>query len=344
MLQLAFPQMIYPWVIFVFQHLLTGLPGKSIATGVDIIYYFHYPKIMNMYKYCFAFYLVLLLVSCESSKPVVSEEEWVPLFNNKDLSGWDIKIAGHDLNDNFNNTFFVKDSLLVVGYSGYEKFTKEFGHIYYNQPFSYYKVRLQYQFYGDQLTGGPDYARLNSGIMMHSQSAASLGKEQSFPVSLEMQFLASDSANKKHTGNLCTPGTWVSMNGEPAYDHCIDSKSAYYNADEWVTAEAVVLGDSVIHQLINGDTVLTYEKPVTGGGFVGGAFNWSTGGFGADSAQWIQKDGMPLASGYIALQAESHPIRFKKVELLNLEGCMDKSAVNYKSYYIKADNSKCTYK
>lgn len=297
-----------------------------------------------MYKYCFALYALLMFASCEPSKPVVSEEAWVPLFNSKDLTGWDIKIAGHDLNDNFNNTFYVKDSMLVVDYSGYEKFTKEFGHIYYKQPFSYYKVRVQYQFWGEQLTGGPDYARLNSGIMMHSQAAASLGKEQTFPVSLEMQFLASDSTRKVHTGNLCTPGTLVSMNGAPAYDHCIDSKSPYYGADEWISAEAIVYGDSVIHQLINGDTVLTYEKPVVAGDFVSSAYNFTFGGFGADSAQWIGKKNMPLTSGYIALQAESHPIRFKNVELLNLEGCMDPKATNYKSYYIKADNAKCTYK
>jgi hypothetical protein len=297
-----------------------------------------------MYRYFFALYALLFLVSCDPAKPVVSEEEWEPLFNKKDLAGWDIKIAGHDLNDNFNNTFYVKDSMLIVDYSGYEKFTKEFGHIYYNKPFSYYKVRVKYQFYGKQLTGGPDYAWLNSGIMMHSQSAASLGKEQTFPVSLEMQFLASDSANKRHTGNLCTPGTLVSMNGVPAYDHCIDSKSKYYDEDEWISAEAIVYGDSVIHQLINGDTVLTYEKPVVAGDFVNSAFNFTSGGFGADSVQWIQKKNMPLTSGYIALQAESHPIRFKNIELLNLEGCMDKNATNYKSYYIKADNSKCIYK
>lgn len=297
-----------------------------------------------MYKYSIVLYALLMLAACQSSKPVVSEEEWVPLFNNKDLTGWDIKIAGHDLNDNFNNTFYVKDSMIVVDYSGSKEFTKEFGHIYYNKPFSYYKVRVQYQFYGKQLTGGPGYAYLNSGLMLHSQSAASLSKEQSFPVSLEMQFLASDSAIKQHTGNLCTPGTVVSINGKPDNDHCIDSRSPFYDKQEWISAEAIVLGDSVIYHVINGDTVLTYEKPLIAGDFVNSDFNFTLGGFGADSAQWIQQKNRPLTSGYIALQAESHPIRFKNVELLNLEGCMDPEATNYKSYYIKADNTKCTYK
>jgi hypothetical protein len=34
-----------------------------------------------------------------------------------------------------------------------------------------------------------------------------------------------------------------------------------------------------------------------------------------------------LSEGYIALQAESHPTEFRKVELLNLVGCMDKKTL-----------------
>jgi hypothetical protein len=134
------------------------------------------------------------------------------------------------------------------------------------------------------------------------------------------------------------------MNGKINPDQCIDSNSPYYDEDAWVSAEADVYGDSVIHHLINGDTVLTYEKPMIAGDFVNSAYNFSFGGFGADSTYWIQNKNIPLNFGYIALQAESHPIRFRKVELLNLEGCMDNKALNYKSYYIKADNSKCKYK
>jgi len=297
-----------------------------------------------MHKYCFALLNLVITLSCSAQKNDPSKEEWIPLFNKKDLSGWDIKIAGFDLNDNAYNTFYVKDSMMVVDYSRYEKFTNQFGHIYYKQPFSYYKIRVEYQFYGKQLTGGPSYAYLNSGIMLHSQSASSVGKEQTFPVSLELQLLACDSINKRHTGNLCTPGTIVSMNGKINPDHCIDSNSPYYDEDDWVSSEADVYGDSIIHHIINGDTVLTYEKPMIAGDFVNSAFNFTNGGFGADSTHWIQSKNMPLTFGYIALQAESHPIRFRKVELLNLEGCMDKKALNYKSYYIKADNSKCKYK
>lgn len=277
-------------------------------------------------------------------KNTAAEKEWIQLFNKKDLTGWDIKIAHHDLNDNFNNNFYVQEGVLKVDYSGYKKFNGEFGHLYYKEPFSYYIVRVEYRFTGKQLDGGPGYAYLNSGVMLHSQSAASLSKDQSFPVSLELQLLASDEKQKRHNGNLCTPGTEVSMNGQPVAAHCIDSKSKNSYLNEWVTAEAVVYGDSIIHHIINGDTVLTYEKTRIGGGFVNTGMTWSTGGFAADSLQWIQQQGKPLKSGYIALQAESHPVEFRKVELLNLEGCTDPKAVNYKPYFVKSNNSACRYK
>jgi hypothetical protein len=288
--------------------------------------------------------ILISALSCNNSHEIDFSEEWLPLFNKKDLTGWDIKITHHNLNENLNNNFFVKDSLLRVDYSGFKKFDGAFGHLYYNQPFSYYKVRTEYRFYGKQLEGGPGYAFLNSGIMLHSQSAESVGKDQSFPVSLEMQFLASDSGHKRPTGNLCTPGTEVKMKGKKVNDHCVDASSKEYGAGEWVTAEAVVLGDSIIYHIINGDTVLSYENPIVGGGFVGGDNNWTWGGFGADSTKWKQQEGNALATGYIALQAESHPLEFRKVELLNLEGCMDKKASNYKPYFLKANNAKCEYK
>jgi hypothetical protein len=284
------------------------------------------------------------LISCSSgSSTETFNEEWIPIFNGKDLSGWDIKIAGYDLNDNFNETFRVEDSILKVDYSKYAKFENKFGHLYYNKPYSYYRVKLQYRFTDKQLKDGPDYAYLNSGIMLHSQSAASLGKAQTFPVSLEMQFLASNDSVKRTTGNLCTPGTQVSRNGAVVSAHCIDSSSPNYDEELWISAEAIVLGDSIVHHVIEGDTVLTYENTQVGGGFVNKDMNWRTGGF-ADSVLWGQKQNTPLKEGYIALQAESHPIEFRKIELLDLKGCKDPKAVNYKSYYVKSDPSQCRYK
>jgi hypothetical protein len=58
----------------------------------------------------------------------------------------------------------------------------------------------------------------------------------------------------------------------------------------------------------------------------------------------VKRDGVLLRGGSISLQAESHPVEFRKVELLNLAGCMDPQAVNYKPWYIKAENHLCQYK
>lgn len=271
------------------------------------------------------------------------QEEWQPLFNGKDLKGWDIKIAGHKVNDNYKNTFIAEDNMIRVNYKEYDKFTTEYGHMYYNKPFSHYKIRLQYRFTGTQVPGGASWNVRNSGIMLHSQSAASLGLDQDFPISLEMQYLGGLNAGERTTGNLCTPGTIVDIDGKTTEQHCINSTSKTYNGDQWVTAEAIVLGDSIVYHMIGGDTVLVFTNPKIGGGYVGKDHNFKDGKV-ASEEEWIKKSGTPLSSGYIALQAESHPIDFKNIELLNLKGCMDPKAVNYKSYYQVADNKTCSYK
>jgi hypothetical protein len=257
------------------------------------------------------------------------KKEWIQLFNGKDLKNWDLKIAGYDLNDNFGNTFRVENGMLKVGYDKYDKFDNKFGHIFYREKFSYYIVAVEYRFVGEQATGGPDWATRNSGIMLHSQSAQSMGKQQDFPISIEVQFLGGLGKGPRSTANLCTPGTHVEMNGKLFTQHCLNSSSKTYDGDQWVRVEVMVLGDSQIKHLVEGQTVLSYEKPQIGGEVV------------TNFDPKVKKDGTLLSEGYIALQAESHPIEFRKVELLSLVGCMDPKASNYKSYYVKPDNTRC---
>jgi len=251
------------------------------------------------------FLMILFLLSCVGGKKE-QPEKWIQLFNGKDLTGWDIKISGFPMNENFKNTFVVEDSLLKVNYSGYEKFNGEFGHLFYNQKFSHYRLCVEYRFTGDQVPDGPNWAFKNSGAMLHAQSAKSMGLDQDFPVSIEAQFLGGDAESDRPTANLCTPGTHVVYNGALLTQHCINSRSKTFRGDEWITVEMVVLGDSIIHHLVNGDTVLTYSKPQIDGGDLPEGFPLA--------------GGTPLKEGYIALQAESHPIEFRKVELLDLSG------------------------
>jgi hypothetical protein len=263
-----------------------------------------------------------------------NREDWIQLFNGKDLNDWQIKFAHHPLGDNFNNTFRVENGLLEVRYDRWTGFNGEFGHIFYNKPFSYYIVAAEYRFVGEQVTGagpGNAWAIRNNGIMVASQSPESMGLDQDFPMSIEVQLLGGLGKGPRSTGNLCTPGTNVVMEGKLVTRHCTNSTSKTYDGDQWVRVEAMVLGDSVIKHIVEGDTVLVYQKPQEGGG---SANNMKPG---------VMQEGKLISSGYITLQAETAPIDFRKVELLNLEGCTDPKASNYKTYFVKSDNSQCTY-
>ena len=183
-----------------------------------------------------------------------------------------------------------------------------FGHIYYREPFSDYHLVVEYRFTGSWLADAPEWARRNSGVMLHSQDARTVRKDQDFPISVEMQFLGGfDDGRARSTGNMCSPGTEVSMNGAHVAAHCVNSSSQTFDGDQWVRAEAIVRGDSITH-IINGDTVLGYTSPRIGGGVVNGF----------DPA--VKVDGTPLRSGYIALQGEGHPVEFRKVQLRRLVG------------------------
>ncbi len=260
-----------------------------------------------------------------------SQKEWIQLFNGKDLSDWAVKIAGYDLNDNFGNTFRVETGVLKVSYDQYDEFKNRFGHMFYRHPFSHYILAVEYRFVGDQVKGGPDWAFKNSGIMLHCQSPESMQKDQDFPISIEVQLLGGRASGDRPTANLCTPGTNVVRDGALFTTHCLNSSSPTFRGEEWVRAEAVVLGSSTIRHIVNGETVLSYEMPQIGGAAVN-HYN-----------PWVKEDGKLLSGGYIALQSESHPIEFRKVELLNLAGCMDEKAKNYKTYYVKAENAACQY-
>ena len=259
------------------------------------------------------------------------QKEWIQLFNGKDLSDWAVKITGHDLNDNFGNTFRVENGMIKVAYDQYDEFKSRFGHMFYRKPFSFYIVAVEYRFVGNQVKGGPDWAFKNSGVMLHCQSPESMQKDQDFPISIEVQLLGGRGTGERPTANLCTPGTHVVRDGALFTTHCLNSTSKTYHGEEWVRAEALVLGDSQIRHIVNGETVLSYEMPQIGGGAVN-HYN-----------PWAKEDGKLITGGYIALQSESHPIEFRKVELLNLAGCMDEKAKNYNSYYVKAENASCQY-
>ena len=259
---------------------------------------------------------------------------WIQLFNGRDLNDWLIKFAHHDLGENLHETFRVENGLLKVRYDKWTAFNGEFGHIFYREPFSYYLLAAEYRFVGTQLPAAKslEWAVRNNGLMLHAPHPKTMLKDQDFPISLEVQLLGGLSDGKpRPTANLCTPGTHVVIGDRLRTAHCTNSTSNTYDGDQWVRVEAVVHGGDSIKHVVDGQTVLEYSKPQIGGGMAQPA----------DPA--VKVDGTMLTGGYIALQAETAPIDFRKVELLNLEGCTDAKASNHKTYLVKSNPSMCRY-
>jgi hypothetical protein len=248
----------------------------------------------------------ILLAAIIFLTPVTNAQEWVSLFNGKDLSGWVPKFTGSPLGENYKNTFVVKDGVIRADYGQYTVFDAEFGHLFYKRPFETYKLRLEYRIHGEQIQGGPTWGFRNSGVMVLSQSPESMALGQFFPVSIEFQFLSQKGEGKRPTGRLCTPGTHVEINGKLITQHCTDNSADTFRGDGWVKAEIHVLPDGQIIHFVNGEQVLSYSAP---------QLDQTD-----KDAQRLIAAGHPimLSKGYIALQAESHPVDFRNIEILEL--------------------------
>lgn len=263
-----------------------------------------------------AFFFLLMTISCVAQKKT-KKDKWIKLFNGKDLKGWTVKIKDHPVNENWGNTFRVENGAIKVSYDQYDgKFKEQFGHMFYKKTFSAYLLVVEYRFTGDQIKDGPGWAFRNSGLMLHGQSPESMTLEQDFPISLEAQLLGGNGKEERTTNNLCTPGTNVVMNGKLFTPHCVTSSSKTYHGDQWVKAEVLVLGDSIVKHIVEGDTVLVYEKPQYD-----------------PNDKWVKKAGLKggelIKEGTISLQSESHPVEFRKVELFDLKKYINKPAKLY---------------
>lgn len=235
-------------------------------------------------------------------------QAWEPLFNGKDLSGWTPKINHHPAGENWRDTFSAKDGKIVVSYANYDVFKDEFGHLVYAIPFSSYRLRLEYRFMGPKTPGAPDWAVRNSGVMLHGQSAGQMALDQPFPVSIEAQFLGGAPGETRPTANVCTPGTAVTMAGKPVTEHCTNSKSRTYPEGEWVKFEVVVEGAKRVRQYVNGALVMEYGDVRLEPSEYKRFANVDPG----------DAKPVPLGSGYLSLQAEGHPIEFRKIEIMRI--------------------------
>lgn len=248
--------------------------------------------------------LTILLPSVVYSQN--DSEQWINLFNGEDLSNWIPKFTGHELGVNYRDTFRAENGVFKVSYDNWPDFDGEFGHIFYDESFSHYRLLVEYRFVGDQVNNGPDWAFRNNGVMLHGQSPASMTLDQEFPASIEVQLLGGNGVDERATANVCSPGTHYVRDGELVTQHCTNSISATYHGDQWVTLEIEVRGDDLIRHTVNGEVVFEYSKTQLDEG--------------DPDAQNLINQGQPIAvsGGYISLQAESHPTEFRRIDLLPL--------------------------
>ena len=240
------------------------------------------------------------LASVDNTPP---KDSWVSLFNGKDLDGWTVKVAKHPLGVNYADTFRVEDGVIKVAYDKYGKFDEQFAHLYSNLPYSNYILRLEYRFTGTPVADSPPWAKFNSGVMIHSQSPLTMTVDQLWPASMEVQFLSVGTAAGKQTGNACTPGTNLEINGKLTTAHIIEATGKLSPLDEWVSVEVEVHGNAEVIHRINGVEVLRYQPPQLDPTEL--------------SAQRLLALGAPLqlSQGHIALQAESQPVWFRNIRL-----------------------------
>ncbi len=245
--------------------------------------------------------------SAPVAAPAPAKPEWTPLFNGKDLTGWTMKVRGHALGENPLDTVRVKDGRISMCYDQYKNFNGMFGHLFYNEKMpAHYRLRIEYRLTGKQTPGGPGWAYRNSGVMVMSEAPQSMRRDQEFPVSIEVQLLGGDATGERTTLNMCSPGTNVVFGGKLYTPHTLNSKSRTCRGDEWVRAE-IEVDHGKVSCYLDGDKglekVLEYEGCQLDPSDADGKRLLAAG---ADKM---------LSEGWFCLQAESHPVDFRKVEL-----------------------------
>lgn len=252
-----------------------------------------------------------VLASCGEPRPKPHLEappgNWVSLFNGHDLGGWTAKIAGRDAGDNYLDTFTVQDGLLAVSYQRYPRFDNHFGSLFYNTPYSHYWIRAEYRFKGKAAPGAPGWTYKNSGIQLHSQAPASMGKNQQFPVSVEMDLVGGWIFGSRPTGDVCHYGTRILVGGAPLPALCSKLSDITIRDEQWVTVTAEVNGGKRIRQAVNGAQVVEYSDVTLDDS-------------NADAQRLLAAGASKgLNSGYISIQSNGYPIEFRRIEVLPVD-------------------------
>lgn len=121
--------------------------------------------------------LALLGSFAAASDPAVVPDHVSPLFNGKDLSGWEADVPARDANKAAPDSFVVRDGMLV-------SLGKPEGHLVTKQLYRDYRLVVEYRFPGK---GG------NCGVLVHASRPRALYKM--FPQSIEVQMNSGDAGD-----------------------------------------------------------------------------------------------------------------------------------------------------
>ena len=113
----------------------------------------------------------------EEAASAMVPDKVAPLFNGKDLSGWEADVPARDKGDKLPDSFVVRDGLLVSK-------GKPEGHLVTKQAYRDYRLEVEYRFPGK---GG------NCGVLVHASKPRALYKM--FPQSIEVQMMSGDAGD-----------------------------------------------------------------------------------------------------------------------------------------------------
>ena len=185
------------------------------------------------------------------------------------------------MGENFGNTLRVEDNILKIRYDAYgQDFNDRFGTVYFDKYLTNYRLKVEYRFVGETAPGAPTWGYRDSGIQFYGQPPASQKLDDAFP-----------------------SGMFIEYMGERNTTTCIPAEvGRTFHGDQWVTAEIEVKNGKITHY-VNGVEILSYANPT---------YNPAN-----ETAKMLMDDeNTKVKGGYVSLQSNSHPIDFRKIELL----------------------------
>jgi Domain of Unknown Function (DUF1080) len=235
---------------------------------------------------------------------------WIPLFNGKNLDGWDYFQQGVGFKDT-TNAVTVHDGMIhMLGPQHTGGDAPGFGHIVTPREYGNYHLRVEYKF-GEKRFEPRLLAKRNSGLLYHTFPE----RDRVWPNSVEFQFEESDVGDAILMNTRCWPG--ANLGGTPAWPNQggvaprstftiseprqpIERQHLYKNGNfeklgDWNTIELIAIGDKSAH-LVNGRIVNSLYE------IVGQDVN--------DRNVY-----RPLTKGRLALELEGAEVFFRKVEI-----------------------------